>query len=54
MTTAIWRIRRDRRLSDNQALMAALAEGGSVIPVFILDPVLLRHLMLAPNGWLCG
>lgn len=42
MTTAIWWIRRDLRLSDNQALMAALAEGGPVIPVFILDPVLLR------------
>src|SRR4026207_385055 len=36
--TAIWWIRRDLRLTDNAALQASL-EAGSVIPVFILDPV---------------
>ena len=36
--TAIWWIRRDRRLTDNAALPAAL-EAGSVLPVFIIDPV---------------
>jgi deoxyribodipyrimidine photo-lyase len=41
MSTTIWWIRRDLRLSDNQALTAALQLGGQVIPVFILDPQLL-------------
>jgi len=41
MSTAIWWIRRDLRLSDNSALAAALGRGGAVIPVFILDPKLL-------------
>jgi deoxyribodipyrimidine photo-lyase len=41
--TSIWWIRRDLRLTDNPTLCAALssfdfAQGGSVIPVFILDP----------------
>jgi deoxyribodipyrimidine photo-lyase len=39
--TAIWWIRRDLRLNDNQALTAAAASGGPVAPVFILDPNLL-------------
>ena len=39
--TAIWRIRRDLRLTDNAALQAAL-EVGSVIPAFILDPAFSR------------
>ena len=41
MTTAIWWIRRDLRLHDNQALATALAHGDRVIPVFVLDPQLL-------------
>ena len=41
MKTAIWWIRRDLRLSDNQALAAALEQADAVIPVFILDPELL-------------
>lgn len=41
MTTAIWWIRRDLRLTDNQALHAALAQADRVIPVFILDSNLL-------------
>lgn len=38
MSTAIWWIRRDLRLHDNQALAAALAHGGPILPVFIVDP----------------
>ncbi len=41
MTTVIWWARRDLRLNDNEALQAALAHGGQVVPVFVLDPVLL-------------
>jgi deoxyribodipyrimidine photo-lyase len=41
MTTAIWWIRRDLRLTDNQALVSALAHADGVIPVFIFDPILL-------------
>jgi deoxyribodipyrimidine photo-lyase len=44
MKTAIWWIRRDLRLADNQALTAALAQAEVVIPVFILDP----HLLSSP------
>lgn len=40
MSTAIWWIRRDVRLGDNQALAAALSQAEVVIPVFILDPKL--------------
>ena len=42
MTIAIWWIRRDLRLKDNQALAAALREADQVIPVFILDPGLVH------------
>jgi len=42
VTLAIWWIRRDLRLTDNQALAAVLAHAGQVIPVFVLDPVLLN------------
>ncbi|MGD8806966.1 MAG: deoxyribodipyrimidine photo-lyase, partial [Chloroflexota bacterium] len=41
MDTAIWWVRRDLRLFDNQALSAALAAARNVVPVFILDPALL-------------
>lgn len=34
----IWWIRRDLRLADNPALSAAIAQGGRVLPVYILDP----------------
>ena len=43
MSTAIWWIRRDLRLFDNQALNAALSQSKQVIPVFILDPLLLKQ-----------
>ncbi len=41
MSSALWWIRRDLRLADNQALNAALAHGEQVFPVFILDPKLM-------------
>jgi deoxyribodipyrimidine photo-lyase len=41
MKIAIWWIRRDLRISDNQALSAALQQSEVVIPVFIFDPCLL-------------
>ncbi len=37
MSTAIVWFRNDLRLADNPALHAAVAEGGDVLPVFILD-----------------
>lgn len=39
--TALWWIRRDLRLTDNQALQAACAAAPNVIPLFVLDPNLL-------------
>jgi deoxyribodipyrimidine photo-lyase len=42
MTSAIWWIRRDLRLADNQALAAALARAERLIPVFCLDPAILN------------
>jgi deoxyribodipyrimidine photo-lyase len=44
--TAIWWVRRDQRLSDNQALAAALEQAEQVIPALVLDPV----LMSAPDA----
>ena len=41
MSTALWWVRRDHRLADNQALATARAEAEVVIPVFVQDPVLL-------------
>ena len=37
--TVIWWVRRDLRLSDNQALHAALSVGACVVPAFVIDPV---------------
>lgn len=42
-TTALWWIRRDLRLADNQALAAAESAADIVVPVFVIDP----HLMEA-------
>lgn len=42
MSLAIWWIRRDLRLTDNQALVAALAAASAVLPVFVLDRRLLE------------
>jgi deoxyribodipyrimidine photo-lyase len=41
MSTALWWIRRDLRLADNQALAFALSQAAHVVPVFVLDPSLL-------------
>ncbi|MSO59782.1 MAG: deoxyribodipyrimidine photo-lyase [Ilumatobacteraceae bacterium] len=40
--TSVWWIRRDLRLDDNAALGAACADG-PVVPVFVVDPIFLRH-----------
>ena len=46
MSSVIWWIRRDLRLSDNLALQAALSSPHAVIPVFILD----LNLIHSPNA----
>lgn len=38
MKPIIWWIRRDLRLSDNPALLAALESGSPLIPLFVVDP----------------
>ncbi|MBN1964656.1 MAG: deoxyribodipyrimidine photo-lyase [Anaerolineae bacterium] len=42
MKTAIWWVRRDLRLHDNQALAAALASADRVVPLFVYVPALRR------------
>lgn len=42
MKTSIWWVRRDLRLSDNQALTAALEKSERVLPVFVIDPDLIN------------
>lgn len=42
MKTAIWWIRRDLRLHDNEALTAVLERADEVIPTFIIDPTLVN------------
>ena len=49
---AIWWVRRDFRLSDNPALRAAVDEGGPVLPLFVLDPVLLRSPGKGRGPWM--
>jgi len=48
MKTSIWWIRRDMRLSDNQALTEALRQAEVIVPVFILDPKLLASEYTGP------
>lgn len=50
--TILW-FRRDLRLSDHPALRAAVASGGAVIPVFILDP-LMEEQLGAASRWRLG
>lgn len=38
MKTAVWWIRRDLRLTDNQALHMAMSQAQTVVPLFIIDP----------------
>ena len=47
--TAIWWIRRDLRLQDNQALNAALAANQKIIPIFIMDTRLLDSPYASPQ-----
>lgn len=49
MERAIWWIRRDLRLTDNQALSSALTQAEQVIPAFILDPTLLASPHVGPK-----
>jgi deoxyribodipyrimidine photo-lyase len=49
MFRAIWWIRRDLRLTDNQALQAAVAHAAEVLPVFILDDALWASEYTGPN-----
>ena len=42
MSVSIWWIRRDLRLTDNFALVSALNYSDEILPVFILDPQLLK------------
>jgi len=37
----LW-FRRDLRINDHPALLAALAESNEIIPVFIIDPTLVK------------
>ncbi|MEM6487554.1 MAG: deoxyribodipyrimidine photo-lyase [Pseudomonadota bacterium] len=46
--TILW-LRRDLRLDDNPALHAALARGGSVVPVYVLDPLVEAQYGRAPK-----
>ena len=49
---SIWWVRRDFRLSDNPALRAAVDEGGPVLPLFVLDPILLRSPGQGRGPWM--
>lgn len=49
MGSVIWWIRRDLRLSDNQVLEKAIQAGEHVIPLFIIDPVLLKSDFVGQN-----
>ena len=49
MDTAIWWVRRDLRLSDNQAITEAISSANSVIPVFVLDPKLIDSPNASPK-----
>ena len=48
MSVAIWWLRRDLRLHDNQALQAALAAANTIVPLFIIDPALLNSDNVGP------
>ncbi len=43
-STSIFWFRRDLRINDNPALLAAIAESDEIVPVFILDPQQLERL----------
>ncbi len=47
--TAIWWLRRDLRLQDNQALLAAAQQAEWVVPLFVIDPALVNDPCTAPQ-----
>ena len=54
MTTSIVWFRRDLRLSDHPALLAALDAADAVLPVFVLDPALLGPAGAPRTAFLFG
>ncbi|GAA1427221.1 deoxyribodipyrimidine photo-lyase [Microlunatus lacustris] len=48
----VWWARRDLRLADNPALLAAVDEGAAVLPLFVLDPTLMRSAGRGRRAWL--
>jgi deoxyribodipyrimidine photo-lyase len=48
----IWWVRRDFRLADNPALRAAVDHGDGVLPLFVLDPALLKSAGTVRRAWL--
>ncbi len=53
MTRAIMWFRRDLRLADNPALLKALAEHADVVPVFVVDPNLLKNAGAPRVAYMC-
>ncbi|MBA3528562.1 MAG: deoxyribodipyrimidine photo-lyase, partial [Propionibacteriaceae bacterium] len=51
-TPTLWWVRRDFRLADNPALVAAVASGSAVLPLFVLDPRLLSSAGKVRTAWL--
>lgn len=51
-TPTIWWVRRDFRLADNPALLTAVESGAPVLPLFVLDPTLLKSAGHARTAWL--
>ena len=51
---AIWWVRRDLRLADNPALLAAVDEGTGVLPLFVSDPVLRASAGRGRAAWLAA
>jgi deoxyribodipyrimidine photo-lyase len=49
---AVWWVRRDFRLCDNPALHAAVEDAGTILPLFIVDPVLQRSPGAGRGPWL--
>ncbi len=50
--STVWWVRRDFRLHDNPALLAAIDAGAAVLPLFVLDPALLATAGPSRTEWL--
>ncbi len=48
MSISVFWFRRDLRLEDNPALLAALEEGSEIVPFYVFDP---RHYAAGPYGF---